>query len=68
MRLNRNDFVWPHHVIILVLQHMAVKDITPGIAFEPNEDAENLSGMDDCGVFPPSLVGLRQSRGPHYLE
>jgi hypothetical protein len=41
-RFGENDLVWPHHVVIFVLQHVAVKDIAACVAFESHDDGEHI--------------------------
>ena len=42
-----NNLEGPHHVVIFMLQHVAVKDIAAGIAFEASDNGEHVSWVDD---------------------
>src|ERR1700722_429147 len=57
-----NDFEGPHHVVVLMLQHVAVKDIAAGVAFKARDNRQHVSGVDDGGVLPPGFPGLRRAR------
>ena len=63
-----NDFEGPHHIVVFMLQHVAVNDLAAGVALEAGDDGEHVSGVDDGGVLPPGFAGLRRARRSFHLQ
>ncbi len=57
-----DNFIRAHHVIILMLQHMAVVDIASGVTFKSSNDGEHLARIDSHRIFPSGFVCIRQTR------
>jgi len=51
------NHVGPHHLIVFVLEHVAVPDIASGVALKPDDDARDGEGIDANGVLPAEFVG-----------
>jgi len=64
----RYDFVWPHHVIIFVFQHMAVEHVAARVAFKAHEDGKYLSRVNHRRILPSGFAGLRGARCAHQLQ
>jgi len=66
--LLRDDLVRPHHVDVFALQHVAMKDIPPGIAAELRDDSEHIISVNACCGFPAGFAGRGRTRTPHEYE
>jgi hypothetical protein len=47
-----NDLEWAHHLVVFVLEEVAVPDVAAGVALEGNDDSGDLSGFAANGVLP----------------
>jgi hypothetical protein len=56
-----DDFKRSHHVIVLMFQHVAMKDIAAGVAFEAHEYRQNVTGIDNRRILPPGLIRCRNA-------
>src|SRR3970282_1140428 len=65
--LLRHNFVWAHHVVVLVLQDVAVPDILPSDV-EVRLDPGDLCRVRSDGVLPPALIGGWPNRRPGELN
>ena len=61
--LSRNYLVRPHHLVVLVLEHVAVAHIPPGLPFKPNQNSRHGHRVHANGVSPASLARCRLHRG-----
>src|SRR5271170_3084365 len=66
--LTCDHLVRPHHLVVLVLQYVAVPHVTSGEAFERNDDASNDARLRAHRVFPAALRwrGRDRRRGKAY--
>ncbi len=58
-RIHRNHLVRPHHVVVFMLQHVAMEDISTGITFKSNKDGKDVARIYHCCVLPTRLVLVR---------
>ena len=63
-----NHVVGAHHVVVFVLEHVAMVDVAPGESFETNKYRENLAGLNHRRVLPPSLICSRRTRASNQLK
>src|ERR1700733_5702065 len=54
-----DNFVGPHHLVVLVFENMAVPDVAAGESLERNNDPRDHAWVGADRVFP---AGLRRSR------
>src|ERR1700691_2825003 len=59
--IRSDDFIRPHHVVVLMLEHVAMKHIAARVTIEANQNGEHVSGTDHGGVLPARFTGLRFS-------
>ena len=65
--LNRHHLKRPHHVVVLMLQHVAMKYVTARVAFESRQNRERVAWNDNSRVLPPGFICVRFTRGPDEL-
>ena len=52
-----NDDEGPHHVVVFMLDDVAVEDVLAGEVLKANEESEHVAGVDDGCIFPSGLAG-----------
>src|SRR4051794_35662256 len=57
-----HDLERPHHLVGGVLEHVAVPDVAPGVALEPDDDPRDRLGVRLHGVLPAELGRLGEDR------
>src|SRR5579862_2263327 len=57
------DDVGSHHLVVLVLEHVAVPDVAASIAFELDDDACDREGVNTGNVLPSHLAGSESVGG-----
>ena len=55
----RHDLVDPHHLVVLVLEDVAVPDVQAVEIFELGDHPHRLTAIDLDGVFPAKLMGFQ---------
>src|SRR5580692_2179494 len=63
-----DDVVGAHHFIVLVLEDVAMPDVTPGKTFEANDDSRDHPRIRSHRVFPSSFVRIGRYRRPRVLQ
>ena len=61
----RHDLKRPHHIVIFMFQHVAVKNVSASISHEWNDDGKHISRVDYRRVLPSGLVCRRRARSPN---
>src|ERR1700733_5880626 len=57
-----NYFVGPHHLVVFVLQHVAMADIAAFITFELYDNACDHKNICPHRVFPPRFMRFGRNR------
>jgi hypothetical protein len=47
-----------HHVMVCVLQHVAVEHVEAGVANKPHDDPRRFEASESRGLLPAPTVGL----------
>jgi hypothetical protein len=63
-----NDLEWAHHLVVFVLEEVAVPDVAAGVALEGNDDSGDLAGFAANGVLPAGFFGRRGYGGGGVAE
>ena len=61
-RRGRDDVVWPHHLVVLVFEQVAVPYVATRVAFKLCYDARNHPRMRLNCIFPSRLVSRTRHR------
>src|SRR5271156_3893528 len=68
LRHRRDDFVRAHHLVVLVLEQMAMPDVTVGEALEARDDPCDHSGIGADGVLPAGFVRIGRRGGSEIAD
>src|ERR1700754_556435 len=63
-----HQFVRAHHLVVFMLEVMAVPDVFPWLAVEARDDARHHARIAAHGVFPTGFMRRRWYRGPGELQ
>ena len=55
LRASGTQQIGTHHLVVLVLEHMAVPNVAPWFAVERDDNSSDLSGRAEDRVLPASL-------------
>src|ERR1700735_1689980 len=55
-----NDLVWPHHLVVLMLQQMTVPDVASGISLEWNNDPRDRARRSAYCVLHSGFIRIRR--------
>jgi hypothetical protein len=68
LKLRGQHFIGPHHLVVFVLEDVAVPNIAARIAFEAGDNPRHHLRVGAHGVFPSGFTRIGRQGGSNVLE